>query len=207
MTQQNSGDKTAMPPSAPVTPSRVSASASFRPRQPSIPPPIMEELEEAYAARPEGASAPEDAIEGQLAEVEAWVRSNTGKMHVELTRFWLLRGVAFLGAVVAAAGSAVALPNLAMVSASLVALAVAMDAAWPSSSDRTALRRANRDLRELEHTLKLRWDKVRLAHPDPASAKRIAHALVLLDAIQAKREEIGKFLGDASPAISKRLGH
>jgi hypothetical protein len=167
----------------------------------------MEELEEAYAARPDGACAPEDAIDGQVAELEAWVRSNTHKVHRELMRFWLLRGVAFLGAVTAAAGSAIALPNVSMIAAALVALAVAIDAAWPSSTDRTALRRANRDLRELEHTLKLRWDKVRLAHPDPASTKRIAHALVLLDAIQAKREEIGKFLGDASPAVSRRLGH
>ena len=43
-------------------------------------------------------------------------------------------------------------------------------------------------------------------HPDPASTKRIAHALVLLDAIQTKREEIGKYLGDASPAVSKSVG-
>jgi len=54
--------------------------------------------------------------------------------------------------------------------------------------------------------LKLRWDKVRLAHPNPLSPKRVAHALVLLDAISAKREEIGKYLGDASPGVSKGIG-
>jgi hypothetical protein len=51
----------------------------------------------------------------------------------------------------------------------------------------------------------LKWDKVRLAYPDRFSARRIAHALALLDATQSKREEIGKYLGDASPGIERRL--
>jgi hypothetical protein len=61
------------------------------------------------------------------------------------------------------------------------------------------------DLRELQNTLKLRWDKVRLAHPDPAAPQRTAHALALLDQVQSKREEIGKYLGsaEASPGIKR----
>ena len=62
------------------------------------------------------------------------------------------------------------------------------------------------DLRELQNTLKLRWDKVRLAHPDPHARERVAHALALLDSVQNKREEIGKYLGNAepSPGVQRR---
>jgi hypothetical protein len=60
--------------------------------------------------------------------------------------------------------------------------------------------RAVHDLRELQNTLKLRWDKVRLAHPDPVAPQRVAHAMAMLDAVQAKREEIGKYLVRAEPS-------
>jgi hypothetical protein len=83
---------------------------------------------------------------------------------------------------------------------------VAVDAAWPSGSFRNPHQRAVYDLRELQNTLKLRWDKVRLAHPDPGARERIAHALALLDSVQSKREEIGKYLGNAepSPGVQRR---
>jgi hypothetical protein len=65
--------------------------------------------------------------------------------------------------------------------------------------------RAVFDLRELQNTLKLRWDKVCLAHPDASAPQRTAHALALLDQLQAKREEIGKYLGsaEASPGVKR----
>jgi hypothetical protein len=46
---------------------------------------------------------------------------------------------------------------------------------------------------------------VRLAHPDASAPQRTAHALALLDQIQSKREEIGKYLGsaEASPGIKR----
>ena len=84
---------------------------------------------------------------------------------------------------------------------SVAAIAIAIDAAWPTTADRKARQRAVHDLRELQHTLKLKWDKVRLAYPDPQTPKRIAHALALLDAVQAKREEIGKYLGNPRPGM------
>jgi len=61
------------------------------------------------------------------------------------------------------------------------------------------------DLRELQNTLKWRWDKVCLAHPDQAAPQRTAHALALLDQVQNEREEIGKYLGsaEASPGIQR----
>ena len=60
--------------------------------------------------------------------------------------------------------------------------------------------RAVHDLRELQNTLKLRWDKVRLAHPDLTAPQRVAHAMAMLDAVLAKREEIGKYLVRAEPS-------
>ncbi len=206
MTLQNS-ERTAAPSTATAqAPNRPSGPAPFRPRQQTIPPPGLDELEEAYASRPDVAYSPEEAIDDQISALEAWARTNTHKESRELTRFWLLRGIAFLSAVAAATGGALSLPQVAVICGGVAALAVAVDAAWPVSSDWNAVRRAVHDLRELEHTLKLKWDKVRLAYPDPSSTKRIAHALVLLDAIQTKREEIGKYLGDASPAVSKSVG-
>jgi hypothetical protein len=95
--------------------------------------------------------------------------------------------------------------EIAVVAGAVAALAITVDAAWPTTADRKSRRRAIRDLRELQHTLKLKWDKVRLAYPDPYSAKRIAHALTLLDATQSKREDIGKYLGDASPGVARQL--
>ena len=85
------------------------------------------------------------------------------------------------------------------------ALCIAVDAAWPTDSFRNVHQRAVYDLRELQNTLKLRWDKVRLAHPDAAAPQRTAHALALLDQVQNKREEIGKYLGsaEASPGIKR----
>jgi hypothetical protein len=92
-------------------------------------------------------------------------------------------------------------PLASIVLGSIAALAVAVDAAWPVSSDRATRRRAIHDLRELEHTLKIKWDKVRLAYPQEHAVKRVANALALLDAAQSKREEIGKYRGEASPSV------
>jgi hypothetical protein len=177
----------------------------MRARQLTIPPPGLEELEEGYAKRPEGAFAPEQAIDEQIAGLEAWARSNLDSESRELTRFWLFRGMAFLGAVGAAAGAVLPLPQLSIAAGSIAALAIAIDAAWPATADRNARRRAIHDLRELQHTLKLKWDKVRLAYPDPNTPKRIAHALALLDATQSKREEISRYLGDATPGVKESL--
>src|SRR5882672_2014927 len=202
-----------LPPAAtPAPASGVKANISatgapppVRPRQLTIPPPGVDELEEAYAHRPEGAFAPEQAIDEQIADLEAWAAANLRSERRETSRFWLLRGLAFTGAVGAAAGAATQFSQVAIACGAVAALAVAIDAAWPATADRNARRRAIHDLRELQHTLKLKWDKVRLAYPDPHTPKRIAHALALLDATQAKREEISKYLGDETPGVTRKL--
>lgn len=168
--------------------------------------PRFDETSDSYEARSPGAFAPESAIDDQIADLERWALGNISRDRREKSRFWVLRGIAFLGAAGAAVAAGFAVGKLAIVLAGLAALAVAVDAAWPSGTFRNPHQRAVHDLRELQNTLKLRWDKVRLAHPDPAARERIAHALALLDSVQAKREEIGKYLGNAepSPGIQRR---
>jgi hypothetical protein len=166
--------------------------------------PRFDEPSDSFEMRAPGAFAPESAIDDQIADLERWALANVARDRREKVRFWLLRGVAFLGAAAAAVAAGFALGKLAIVLAGLSALAVAVDAAWPSGSFRNPHQRAVHDLRELQNTLKLRWDKVRLAHPDPGARERIAHALALLDSVQSKREEIGKYLGSAEPSPGVR---
>ena len=153
---------------------------------------------------PKGAFAPEQAIDEQIADLEAWAAANLRNERRETLRFWLLRGLAFTGSVGAAAGAATQLSQVAIASGAIAALA-SPSRCLAGHADRNARRRAIHDLRELQHTLKLKWDKVRLAYPNPQTPKRIAHALALLDATQAKRDEISKYLGDATPGVTRTL--
>ena len=203
-------EKPALPGSGPASvppPPRVPTNGSVARRPPSvtIPPPGLDELEETYAKKSEISVSPDKTIDDQIAELELWARTNVLRGHIESVRIWALRGIAFFASIGAAATAAMNSTNEAIACGCLAALAIAVDASWPSAGDRMARHRATHDLRELQHALKLRWDKVCLAHPNPLSPKRVAHALVLLDAISAKREEIGKYLGDASPGVSKSL--
>jgi hypothetical protein len=150
--------------------------------------------------------APDSAIDEQIADLERWALGNLARDRREKLRFWVLRGIAFLGAAGAAVAAGFGVGKLAVVSAGFAALAVAVDAAWPSGAFKNPHQRAVYDLRELQNTLKLRWDKVRLAHPDPTARERIAHALALLDSVQSKREEIGKYLGNSEPSPGVKRG-
>lgn len=176
--------------------------AESRPRQPTIHPQDLEALTENYAPRlaREGFS-PEQSIQGKIEDLEQWAQAISRQERLETTRFWILKGISFFGAVATTTGGVLGMSRLSIVAGITTAIAIAVDAAWPSAGDRNARRRAVHDLRELEHTIKLKWEKVRLAHPDPSAIKRIAHALALLDSTQAKREEIGRYLGEASPAV------
>jgi hypothetical protein len=158
------------------------------------------ESADAYEARALGGFAPESAIDDQIADLERWALANLARDRQGKLRFWVLRGIAFLGAAGAAVAAGFGVGKASIVLAGVSALAIAVDAAWPSSAFRNSHQRAVYDLRELQNTLKLRWDKVRLAHPDPQARERVAHALGLLDSVQAKREEIGKYLGNAEPS-------
>ena len=171
----------------------------------SIPPSREDPGEVDFGLRTEADFAPEQALDEQIADLERWATANERAERREARRFWMLKGLAFSGAAGAVAGGTLQIAHAAIWGGAVAALAIAIDAAWPTTTDRSARRRAIRDLRELQHTLKLKWDKVRLAYPTTQSARRIAHALTLLDTAQARREEIGKYLGDASPGLKRSL--
>src|SRR5688572_5392705 len=150
--------------------------------------------------------APETAIDEQIADLERWAEVNLQQDRNDRIRFWLLRGVCFLGSSGAAVAAGLGTTRWAVALGASAALAMAIDSAWPVAFRSPAMR-AVHDLRELQNTLKLRWDKVRLAHPDPSAPQRVAHAMAMLDNVQAKREEIGKYLVRAEPSqgVKSRL--
>jgi len=148
----------------------------------------------------------EDALGEQLEDLERWVSATVREQRREVWRFWTLRVPTLLVAVLALLcvpmGFAVALPGLA----AAVAVLLGVDAVWPGGTEQAPLRRAVFELRRLQNTVKLRWDRVRLAHPDPVSSKRIAYAIALLDAIQSRREGISRYLRGLvpSPGVGRR---
>ena len=194
-----------LPPLTPPPPKVGGSLPPVRAERPELPTPSQDlELISTEGMRP-GAFSPEVAIDAQIGDLERWALANLHRDRQQLIRFWLLKGLAFVGSVVAVVLAALGHEWVVVGFGVLSALCVAIDAAWPVSSFRNAHQRAVQDLRELENLLMLKWEKVKLAHPDPKATQRIAHALQLLDEIQAKREEIGKYLGsvEASPGVQR----
>lgn len=188
----------------PLKPSEPSRASVIPPSEPAGP--RAEEAPDFEALRVPSGFSPETAIDQQIEELERWASANLRRDRAEKARFWTLRGFAFIGAAGAALSVGFARPHVAIAACTLTALAIAVDSAWPGGAFKSPHQRAAYDLRELQNTIKLRWDKVRLAHSDPMAPQRIAHALALLDAVQAKREEIGKYLGSSepSPGLARR---
>lgn len=199
---ESAGSQSSPPPGL----SRNSGPAPARRATPTIPPGLGDDLGEVLGRRDYEDFSPEHAIDGQIAELEAWADANVRAERIDSFRFWGMRVLAFLGSAAAAGAAGLHQTELAVAAAIGAALAIVVDAAWPAVGDRASRRRAVRDLREMQHNLKIKWDKVRLAHPNPNAPKRIAHALVLLDQIQTKREEIGRYLGEAAPGAVRRNG-
>ena len=194
-----------LPPLTPPPPRVGGSIAPGRSDRPELPTPSPDlEPVNTEGLKP-GAFSPEVAIDAQIGDLERWALANLHRDRQQMMRFWLLKGLAFVGSVVVVVLAALGHDWVVLAFAALSALCVAVDAAWPMSSFRNARQRAVQDLRELENLLMLKWEKVKLAHPDPKSTQRIAHALQLLDEIQAKREEIGKYLGSvqASPGVQR----
>lgn len=179
-------------------PSRTTGSVAGEPRLPHV------EADDEHSI-PEGAFSPDEAIDEQIAELERWALANEGRERSESRRFWILRGTAFLSAVAAAVATPLGFERAGIAWAGTAALFIAIDSAWPGTALRNPYRRAVYDLRALQNTIKLRWDKVRLAYPNPRGARRVANALALLDAIQSKRDDIGRYLGSAesSPGVRR----
>ena len=91
MAAQTVEKTTIPPPSMPATdPGRISGQVPMRPRQPTIPPGTLEELDEVYAARAAANFSPEQAIEAQITDLEAWACANLKRQRFDVTRFWVL---------------------------------------------------------------------------------------------------------------------
>ena len=193
-----------------------SQSAQLAPPSPSLPevsrPAALDpnRTEEVVTPTPSAAVgaqgfSPEDALDGQIRDLEAWARAIVRRNRSETARFWVLRGLAFCAAAAAATAALKGFERPVVVLSALSALCIAIEAGWPSASLGNLHRRAVYDLRDLQSTVKLRWHRVRLTHPDPASRKRVAHALELLELIHAKRDEVGRYLGssEANPGIHR----
>lgn len=162
------------------------------------PPPAAEA--EVTVSRLSASVSPDAAVEEQLEELERWVVANQRADFNDRVRFWALRGVGFVGSAGAALSGGLQGAQSALAFGGAAAIAIAIEAAWTGSTSKSPFQRAVHEIRELENTIKLRWDKVRLAHADPAAPQRTAHALALLDAVQARREDIGKQLRNAEPS-------
>jgi hypothetical protein len=144
--------------------------------------------------------SPEQAIADQLRGLEQWTIASQREVSHGQLRLWLLKLPAFLCALAAAGAQTYGYGRAVVALGAVCALCVAIDAAWPGAGQ-SAQRRAVQDLRSLQNAVKLRWDKIRLLHPDPSSGARTDEALSILDHVQTRRDEIGRYLGSpqASP--------
>ncbi len=155
----------------------------------------MDSMAPAGASAAAGEFTPEAALDEQIRDLESWALEIVRCRRRELARFWMIRGLAFCSAAVATAVALKGISMPAVVLSAVAALLIAVDVGWPSAGARAPHRRAIYDLRETQGAVKLRWQKVRLAHPDPTSRKRVAHAVELLELIHSKREAVGEYLG------------
>jgi hypothetical protein len=162
-------------------------------------------LDELEPGRTRAFSA-EHALNEQIDDLERWVEASLRRQRRVVLRFWALRVPAMLAALLAIGAGAFGLATVFAGLAAGVALLLAADAVWSAAASRSPLRRALYDLRELQNTVKLRWDRVRLAHPDAESSKRVAYALALLDSIQVKRDDVNRYLVGLvpSPSVGKQ---
>jgi hypothetical protein len=170
-------------------------------REPVIglpPPPEAAAFDPHAHSTPPGFS-PDKAVNEQLAALENWAQSNEKDALSGITRFWLLKGIAFVCAVAASATESFGQGRVVIVLGAVAALAIAIDAAWAGPSIQVN-KRAIHDIRSLQNSIKLRWDKVRISHPDAKDPARTSEALAILDAIQTRRDEVARYL--ASPQTS-----
>jgi hypothetical protein len=147
--------------------------------------------------------SPDRAVIEQLAALENWAQANEKDALAGAIRFWLLKGPAFVCAVAASAAESFGQGRAVILLGALAAIAIAIDAAWSGPAN-AVHERALHDIRSLQNSIKLRWDRIRILHPDSKDPARAAEALAILDTIQTKRDEIARYLG--SPQTSPRAG-
>jgi hypothetical protein len=122
------------------------------------------------------------------------VRQRQLEAKASSSRFWLLNGVAFVGAVAALAAQQHGYVPAVFVCAAVVAVALTFDAARSGLSTEVYTR-AIADIRNLEDAARLSWDRTVIAHPDPADPARHSEAQAIVDKIKNERAAIRRGLG------------
>jgi hypothetical protein len=145
--------------------------------------------------------SPELTLAEQMDDLERWAVATLARIQAETLRVTLIRTLTMacllgamvtvpLGAVLVATGLGV-----------LTVLGMMIDVAWPGlNSGRSIRQQAIHSLRDLQNTLKIDWDRVRLMYTDPADPKRLELALGLLDTVRAQRDLIARRLCDVEPS-------
>jgi hypothetical protein len=176
---------------------------------PTPPPPPIRDRDSPVALIPP-TPAPESvaagrAIADQLAGLERWANANRRHATRTAVRFWLLKAVAGGGAIAASVAASFGwMPWVAALTA-LVVLAVAIDSA-SSAPPNFAHEMAFADIRHLQNTVKLSWDKVCVSRPDPQDPARQLAAIAILDDIQARRDQIRRYMGSPEAALAQPGG-
>jgi len=171
---------------------------------PTPPPPSVRDRDSPVALIPP-TPAPESvaasrAIADQLAGLERWASANRRHATRTAVRFWLLKAVAGGGAIAASVAASFGWMSWVAALTALVVLAVAIDSA-SSAPPNFAHEMAFADIRHLQNAVKLSWDKVCVSHPDPQDPARQLAAIAILDNIQAKREQIRRYMASPEAAL------
>jgi len=174
-------------------PPAVAPPRARSPRSEPPPPVVGSLIGGAVKAAALPVSSPENAISEQLEALDQWARANRRGARRAVARFCLLKGPAFVCVVAALVAEALAKGEGVIVLTAIAAVAIAIDAAWSGPSSQ-AHKRAIADIKELESTVKVTWDKIRIAHPDPRDPARSTETLAILDSIQNRREAIKRSL-------------
>jgi len=145
------------------------------------------------------ATPEEKTIANHLIDLEVWGLASERRARWNVMRFWILNVLAFLCAVAALGAELYSDGETVAVFGAVAAGAIAFDAAW-SGPKSYVLKRAISEIRNLQNAVKLRWDKVVIAHPDPTDPVRSSEARAILEAARAESEDIEQYAPNPKPA-------
>jgi hypothetical protein len=194
--REGAGPSTAPPPPAagPTTPTPVAA-----PAQPASVAPAAASL--GLGLPGEATFSAELTLAEQMDDLERWAVATQGRIKFETRRVALVRSLTMAFLLGAMATISAGLVRLGTALAVLGVLGMMVDVAWPGLSSGRGLRQqAVHALRDLQNSLKIDWDRVRLMYTDPANPKRTEHALGLLDMVRTQRGVIAHRLCDIEPS-------
>lgn len=136
-----------------------------------------------------------------LSDLETWASANRRDAKVDLFAFWMLKGPALATSAFSSLFTAWNLKTLGAVLAATAALCVAIDAIRPRGQLRSAHMRAVYGIRNLEHSIKTKWNIGKLnGEADGPVAARV------LEFGNEEREKISSELEAAESSLAKPSG-